>query len=467
MDISKVAKGTLMSYITHPYNQNLTSVKISGNPEYTSPILVIKEVKDKSFDSSSGRDNGHQLNCIYYSSVEGKFVEKWISNKLVSAITYSTNNLLENINFKNELEQKGSDLTIRNYEKLIKDSYISKKVVLKSVDIELTKIKVNRTKENGELVETNHLEFLPPVMSIIGFRWIDDKNKFCSKTGLPLIELKCNWYNSKLKIFSELHFTCETLFTIKEAVELSGADLLKEISESLETNRMYSLRLEKPFDLEVEDAINDPKIKICNSIATSQAMIFKHYFYLMSYYDLVEQKKNTIKIDSVFSSLNDSDFYGQKFPGYKSGRNSKVTDCDFKISDYFLINYTDTFGNFTRRIIKILATSIYIKNVNDFRIKYPHFKLQEDGNDYAFVNYTKLQHEVVTNDGVNSMTQNLPRSIFKDKNLVFIIKANCLLRKGLIRNFKLKHIQQVQLILDGSNRFECDNGASKLAQISK
>lgn len=469
MAISQTIKGSLVAYITHPYRGNLTKIKISGNPEYTSPLLVVKEVKEKSFDSLSGRDNGHQINCIYYSSSEGKFVEKWISSNLVHDIEYLAfnNNFLTTINFKDEIQPKFTNISFKNYENHIKDFYVNRKVILRSVDIELEKIKVNRTKENGDLVETNHLEFLPPVMTILGYRWIDEKNKFCSKTGLPLIELKCNWYNSKLKTFSELHFPYEVLYVINEPTEFFGKDLLQEISESLDKNLVFSLKLEKSFSLESEDP-SKANVIICNSIGTSQSMIFKHYYYLMSYYDLVEQKKNAIKIDSVFNSLNESAFFGQKFPSYINGRNSSVNDCEFKKDDYFLIQYTDAYGNFTKRIIKALETFIYIKNVEDFRIEYPTFQLDEDGNDYAFIKYTKSQQgvDIITDDGNNSMIQNLPRSIFKDDNLEFIIKANCLLRKGLIRNFKLKHIKQVQVILEGSKRFECDNAASKVPEIN-
>ncbi|WP_431241291.1 hypothetical protein ACQ9BO_14415 [Flavobacterium sp. P21] len=186
--------------------------------------------------------------------------------------------------------------TSKNYEDLIKEYHLNKKVILKSVDLELFKNKINRTTENGELVETNHLEFLPPLMTVIGFKFTDDKNKFCEKTGSPLIELKCKWYNSHTKSFSENFLPIETLYQVNDTQDIIfKTDLLSDIVNSIEENFFFNLPAIKSFKLEGQD------IMITHTLGRSEAVLYKHYFYQMNYFDYISHNKSAVTIDETFT----------------------------------------------------------------------------------------------------------------------------------------------------------------------
>lgn len=455
--MSDFNRGDLIVFKTHPFTDKHTNIKIAAFPEYTSPILVIKEVKEKTFEKETGRESGRQLNCLYYNSKDGKFAEKWISSLLINKIVFSVekHKILNKIDLKDKLEKSQKELISKNYENLIRTSYLNNKVVLKSVDLELFKVKINRTKENGELLETNHLEFLPPVMTVIGFKYSDEKHKYCEKTGLPSIELKCKWYNSSSKTFSESFFHYDVLYSITETQNLiASKDLLDDANKSINENKFYIFPLQKPFELEGDSK----EIKVIQTIGQSDAIIFKHYFYEMTYFDFISQKKSTIMIDCPFDTKNETDIFGKKYPGYNKKYKLKISDCKFKIDNYYHITYEDAFKNRTKRIVKVKVLFIYIKDFKKFKedykgldswnpegnIEYVNFKYRED--DKIFIN---LEGEIIPNNI-------LEKTVFKDENLEIMLNTNCLLRSGKIRNFKLNQISEVREIVntDNGNFFE-------------
>lgn len=457
--MSEFKRGDLIVFKTHPFINKHTNIKISAYPDYTSPILVIKEVKEKSFEKETGRDNGQQLNCVYYNSRDGKFTEKWISSQLVNKVSFSIagNKILGELNFKTELESSKKELVSKNYENLIRFSYLNKKVVLKSVDLELFKNKINRTKENGELLETNHLEFLPPVMTVIGFKYSDEKHKYCEKTGLPLIELKCKWYNSSSKTFSESFFHYDILYSIIETQELfDETDLLADISESLDKNLFFILPLEKKFTLELEDNKAKKETLITKTIAHSYSISFKHYFYQMNHFDYVTQKKSSITIDNTFTTIQENILFGKKYPNYDKGYKSKISDCKFNVDSYYFIVYKDTFHNITKRIVKVKDLFIYIKDFQKFKKQYNESGSWDYEENMSSVNYKYLEDGkiFIHLDGQSIPNNTLPKTIFEDKNVEIMLNTNCLLRKGKIRNFKLNQILEVREITNQQNIFE-------------
>lgn len=459
--MSELKRGDLIVFKTHPFINESTNIKISAYPEYTSPILIIKEAKHKSYEKETGANIGQQLNCIYYNSRDGKFTEKWISSNLVNKISFNILNhkILAEIDLKKQLDDSKKEISNQSYENLIKTSYLNKKVVLKSVDLELFKTKINRIKENGELAETNHLEFLPPVMTVIGFKYSDDKHKYCEKTGLPLIELKCKWYNSSSKTFSELFLPYDILYYIKETQELvQQKDLLADISESLDKNLFFILPLEKIIYLESEDNKQKNEISIIKTIVQSDSISFKHYFYEMNHFDYITQQKSSITIDQPFSTIQENMLFGKKFPNYDRGYKSKVSDCKFKLGNYYFIVYKDTFHNITRRIIKVKDLFIYIKNINEFKKNYPQLESWNQDENISSVNYK--YHEdgkiFIHLDDESIPNNSLPKTIFEDKNVEIMLNTNCLLRKGKIRNFKLNQLLEVHTITNGENIFEDD-----------
>jgi hypothetical protein len=452
--MSEFKKGDLVVFKTHPFIAKHSNVKISAYIDYTSPILIVKEIKKKLSEKEEGQVILQQLNCCYYNSTDGKFVEKWFSSDLLNKIIYSVidSKILFDIDFKKELEDLKIDISNENYESLIK-SYLSKKVVLKSVDIELNKKKINRTKENGELVETNHLEFLPPVMTIIGFRFFDEKNKVCNKSGFPLLEFKCKWYNSKSKIFSELFFPYEILYSIVETQDLFvDRDLLSDINESIDENYFFNLFIPKLFELEGD--VNEKNV--IKTIGHSEAISFKHYFYQMNYFDYSTQKKSAITIDISFDKVSENVMFGRKYPNYDRGHKSKASDCKFKLNEYYYIVYQDTFKNVTRRIVKVVELLFIIKDFKKFKKAYKDLESWDPDGNLPFVNYSYLQDGriFIHLEGDSIPNNILSKAVFEDDNVEILLKTNCLLRIGKVRNFKLNRISEVREIIDGQNIFE-------------
>jgi hypothetical protein len=453
--MSEFKKGELIVFKTHPFIDKYSNIKISAYSDYTSPILVVKEFKDKTFEKETGKEIGQQLNCSYYNTKDGKFIEKWINSNLVNKIFFSVLNhkILFDFDFKKELEILNKELSIKNYENIIKEFHLNKKVVLKSVDIELSKIKINRTKDNGELIETNHLEFLPPVMTIIGFKFSDDKNKFCENSGSLLIELKCKWYNSSSKTFSESFFPPEILYFVKDTQDLfKDNDLLTDVAESMEENLFFNLPIPKPFKL--EGNINGKTIN--KTIGHSDSILYKHYYYQMNYFDYITQNKSVITIDIPFVKITETEIFGKKYPNYDKGYKLKITDCKFKVDNYYSIIYIDAFNNITRRIVKITDLFIYINDFKKLKKSYKDIESWNPEENPSFVNYK--YHEdgrvyIYLND--ESIPNNtLPKTIFEDENIEIILCTNCLLRKGKNRNFKLNRILEVREIIDGHTIFE-------------
>ncbi|WP_281322325.1 hypothetical protein [Flavobacterium aestivum] len=453
--MSEFKPGELIVFKTHPFLHKLTNIKIAAYSEYSSPVLVVKDIKDKVFDKQTGKDIGQQLHCIYYNSRDGKFSDKWINSNLVNKIDFSVSEhkILIEFNFKKELEKAKKELSIKNYENLIKESYLNKKVVLKSVDVELFKKRVNRTKENGDLVENNHLEFLPPLMTIIGYKFSDDKNKFCEKLGVPLIELKCKWYNSSSKTFSEAFLKYETLYSVQETQDLLlEKDLLSDVHDSIEENKFFILPISNPFKLEGSENGS----YITETIGHSEAIVYKHYFYQMSYFDYITYNKSIITIDRPFTEISEKDIFGKKYPNYNKGYKVKVTDCKFKLGTYYSIVYKDAYGNITRRIIKILDLFICIKDFSEFIETYRSLESWNPEEELSFVSYSYLEDGklfIHSNDG-SIPSNTLPKAIFNDENVEIMLNANCLLRKGKFRNFKLKSILEVREIINGEDTFE-------------
>ncbi|NDP23020.1 MAG: hypothetical protein GZ091_18365 [Paludibacter sp.] len=453
--MNEFKRGNLIVFKIHPFIGEHTNIKISAFPEYTSPILIIKEVKEKSFEKETGRDNGQQLNCIYYNSRDGKFTEKWISSQFINQISFSVkdNKILSELDFKTELEKSEKELISKNYENLIRNSYLNKKVVLKSVDLELFKNKINRTKENGELLETNHLEFLPPIMTIIGFKYSDEKHKYCEKSGLPLIELKCKWYNSSTKTFSESFFHYDILYSITEIQNLiDKKDLLTDAVNSMEENAFFILPLEKQFILEGDSS----EKKVTTTIGQSDSLIFKHYFYQMNYFNFITQKKSTIPIDFPFDTKKEIEIFGKRFPSYINKYKFEISDCKFAIDNYYHIIYKDVFLNVTKRIVKIKDLFIHIKNIDKFKEDYKELDSWKPEKYINFVNFKYLDSgKIFINLEDDTILNNtLPKKVFNDENLEIMLNTNCLLRGGKIRNFKLKQVLEIREIINGVDIFE-------------
>src|SRR5690606_12894048 len=195
--------GDFVCFKNHPYFESNHSIKISANANFTPPIMVVMETLNKDeYDTTTGKKLETQVRCIYYSHKEGKYIDKWFKIDEIKELDKYENTFLK---FKNSDE---NDIyNIEEIEKYDLDEnkkkYTGRLVCLKNVDFELNKKKVFLDTTDGQRVnkENNHLDFLPPVMTIIDVTKNKEEKRFSSKNqdikekDCSKYLFKCKWYN--------------------------------------------------------------------------------------------------------------------------------------------------------------------------------------------------------------------------------------------------------------------------------
>lgn len=465
---------------THPYHEDNSSIKISGNPEYTSPIINCFETKKEKFDTETGKSLGCQIHGIYYDSKQGKFVRKLFNENLVTKFSFDINNdapFLSEIEFENkinntnttkevlevlkkvlsvsdsdmdkvnEIELNEENISLKDIELLIKNKFFNKKVSLRSVYLELTKHKTNRSNSNGNLVETNHLDFLPPIMQIIGFKYVDEKKKICDETQNLKLEFKCKWFNHITKSFSDEYIPYQALVFIEENTAFTIKDLYKLIN----TNELIRYKLQLPevndelLEFDYVDSkkgfeLENSNVMIGYTLLRPEDIIFKHYFHSLLAFDLITQTSIHNLSFKKMELLNSTDNFlkeGDNFPRYESNKYLNVYDCFFENDAYYYIQYKDEANRITIRIIKTIDFILYAQDLDNYD-ELP--QLDENKIIFDKKSWNDIKYE--------------KRKLINDENITIIISANCLLRRGRVRHFKLKNILSVIEIKNGNNIFE-------------
>ncbi|KZE77151.1 hypothetical protein HX030_12640 [Myroides odoratimimus] len=455
--------GDLVVFNTHPYTETYFNIKIVGYSEYTPPIMIVNKVNDKS-------PKGLFVECIYYDSKGGKYLIKNLKGQDLKILDYPNNleklvgdeklgfferkKMLFEIDILQQMLELDKEFTDSGICELMKDEYFHKKVALKSIDIELHKHKINRENINGELIETNHLEFLPPVMSIIDFRFINEKNKFCKVTNTPLIELKCKWYNSQSKTYSEDFFKAEILYEINQHLEAD--DVFNYYLDQLESNSYNIVTLDKEMKLE------ESNITVKYTLVQIQEILFKHYFYQAFVVNLIDSKKESRLIKEKATEISEKELWGAKFPNFKEPYGRSILEYKFDINQYYYILYSDKLDRLTKRIIYVrnyfivivnhqgLLNSLGLKKLTPKNLKIR--KALKQSNTFYVVDGKKSIGLSRSEDYKDVIF--VDRSILSNKNVNVFIETNCLLKNGKIRHFRLDSIFSVTKIENGCNLFE-------------
>ena len=347
---------------THPYNEDVQNIKISGNPEYTSPILNYFEEKKGKYDTDTGAAFGDQIHGVYYDSKQGKFIKRLINKNLLNTLTFDVSHevLLSDIQFINDSKEVIKHSNHKEIEKIIKKNFINRKVSLRSIYIELTKKKINVSNTSEKLIETNHLDFLPPVMQIIGFRFNDEKKKFCEETGDLKLEFKCKWFNNVTKTFSEEFLPYQALVFIDEIIDETAN--ITGINNIINSNGLiqYPLTKQQIFLLEGNG------IKITHNVMIPKKIIFNHYYHEINGLDLIYQESARVSDVSKINILADNAFREKKYPSYESNTKLNIFDCPFTPNTYMLVKYKDQFDLITDRVIRISQILLYVNDKTEF-----------------------------------------------------------------------------------------------------
>jgi len=391
--------GDFVCIQNHPYFNKNQKIKIAANAEMTPPIMIVGEVLDKDeCNPLDGKRSEIQIRCYYYSTKDGKYIDKWIKAEQLKKL--EANDTYLDIDGLSKIESFDVEF--------LKKNYLNKLVCLKSVDFELNKKRIFIDSSDGIRTnkENNHLEFLPPVMTVIDVVKNKEEKKYSStkenfvEKDLSKYMFKCKWYNPKTSSYSE-ELIPSSILGIVNIYSEKIDDLVNGFGE----NNFLIINQKSKDKFELEDNIE----QIVKTLVKPTELVFNHYYYNVSSFDLVKQKTTFHPIEDIITHdipvdyFPKSTIFGNAYPRYKTTFRPIISTI-FKDNEYYLIKYKDKSNKITTRIIKVIFQEPYID--------------QEDGSDQIF------------------------------------LVSNCLLRKGRIRHFSIKHILESIEILNGAKIFE-------------
>lgn len=360
--MTKIKLGELYSLKNHPFEIDVTDVKISALAQMTPPVLVVSEIlnSQKEYDTESGKEKFKQVKFIFYSHKTHKFENFWIDINHVKKIEKSN---VEIVLEKNEeiktFKENGVKSDIVNYPKStsldeLKDKFLNNQVILKSCDYELGKIKTTFVKTDNKSSQklNSHLDFLPPVLTVIDVKLNDEKIGYNAKSGnLKKIAsnflLKCKWFNPVNCCFSEDFIPIETIQIVEKN------DSLNIISELISKKIFFRNIFENHIKFESGQVLD-------HSYIQPLELIFNHYYYKLKYFDFFKTKYSEINlsklnINNVEEFIDLSDLVIDKIPEYKISIEEfiSVREFTFERGEYYRITYKDLQERITKRVILV------------------------------------------------------------------------------------------------------------------
>lgn len=386
--MDKLNIGDLVSLKSHPFNIFNESL-IGAFVDNTPPIMVISEVlKSNSYDTESEEVDTetnkvkklpNQYLCYFYSSKTSSFEKQWFK--------------------QNEIKKIDSDIET-NQEKVTKtedkvsllNKYKDNLVVLKSADLELSKKKTtwSRTKEEDINKTQAFLEFLSPVMTVIDVvenqnfnkDRVNPKNGEIKRESCKFL-LKCKWFNPIKQTFSEEIIP----YKILQLVEFNS-NKIESIENGINTKNVFQL-IEKDLNISLENS----RYSFNKYIIELKEVIIQNHLMKIFYKNLINNKiesKIIENLEIIDSEKEFKQFVDSEFPNYSNSEYNNPLKLEWQKDKFYKIDYLDKKGKFTTRIIT--------------NCKVEEFETEDD-----------------------------------EKDVKFVI-ANCLLRDGKIRHFRVSNI---------------------------
>lgn len=210
--------GDVVSLKSHPYQDNITSIIVSGEPLLLPPLMIITEQRKLQSDTSKvNYDKGaYEYMCLYFSGKTQSFEHVPIKGIHLKRIMEGTS--------ENSLSED--------------EVFPGVTVTLKTMELELAKKKSSFTYEDTSLYHgsdsstiTALLSYLPPSLQVISV--LPHKSKYPTHKKdqeirkVPSLDVKCFWYNSQKESLSEQVLPIEALQMVVPANE----DVIKQIIE--------------------------------------------------------------------------------------------------------------------------------------------------------------------------------------------------------------------------------------------
>ncbi len=270
----------------------------------------------------------------------------------------------------------------------IKKELLGKTAILSNVDLELGKKKIwsdsegekQRTKKN------NLLDYLPPLGSIIDVKFNDDHQKYSEKDGNVIYE--------KSKLVAKLRWLNNTTYKYSEHDIPLAALKQIDIEYHNYTSEYYCL-FNEGFKLE-----ENKELKITRVPLMFKEVVWKHYYYIYRFKELFTGDIIDIK---------DED-------------RQKITEFDSispsEIQKLFMDN----------NIIKYTGITKFFMSENKESFEKKWFEIF-----YSDVNEKYSKRIIYVNELLEEDTE--------DEKKKILLKANCLLRNGDIRHFRVSRIR--------------------------
>lgn len=382
--------GDLYSLKNHPYQSEVQNVQIAAYASMTPPILVISEILNppKEHDAETGIAKSRQIKGIYYCHKNHKFETLWVNVNELKVIQVNTGSETESNH--NNVTPDGEEFLTKGYVwqkypksislEHIKELFLHKQVILKSCDLELGKKKTTFSQTEIKPSEkiTAHLDFLPPVLTVIDIKPNEEKITHNPKSGnlkkiLSVYLLKCKWYNPLSGSFSEDFIPIETVDIVEKA------DKVDHVSRLIISKEFIKQPLKEQIELESGKIIK-------YTYAQPIKLIFKHYKYWVEYYDLFHSQIRNASLSEFMvddDSLKLKDLILNKIPEYDDVTQTmtNVEDYTFITENFYRITYRDTHNTITIRIIlvkKVIPKTIIIADCLLRDGNERHFRFKEE-----------------------------------------------------------------------------------------
>ena len=387
--MNKLKNGDLVSLKSHPFNI-FNGTLIGAFVNNTPPILVIAEVLKSSsydteseeidFDTKKAKKLPNQYLCYFYSSKTSTFEKHWFKENEIERINSDTDETN-----KEEIKKTEDKVSLLN-------KYKDNLIVLKSADLELGKKKTtwSRTKEEDINKTQAFLEFLSPVMTVIDVvenqnfnkDRVNPKNGEIKRESCKFL-LKCKWFNPIKQTFSEEIIP----YKILQLVEFNS-NKIESIENGINTKNVFQL-IEKDLNISLENS----RYSFNKYIIELKEVVIQNHLMKIFYKNLINNKiesKIIENLEIIDSEKEFKQFVDSEFPNYSNSEYNNPLKLEWQKDKFYKIDYLDKKGKFTTRIIT--------------NCKVEEFETEDD-----------------------------------EKDVKFVI-ANCLLRDGKIRHFRLSNI---------------------------
>jgi len=370
--------GDIVAVKTHPYFNELTNLVISGDPGMIPPLMIVTEVfksQRTAFGKGSLKEEAVKYRCHWFSSNSLSFLTTDVFEGDLKLIKKNTHNICPSALRRGDI------------------------VRLKSTSLELGKLKSFQHFEDNSLATlsgttaiTSQLLFLPPVMQVFDVQYFKtDKPLLNKKTGeilrtIPVWEVKCYFFNSKLDKLSEI------------ALPLDALELLEEIDRN---------KLEVINDIIIKSGYLLVSRDNVKTIVKPRSITVRIGAYYLRGYDILLNEMREVLIDKSV------DFIAVENPYEKEVPNFNIESNPNSAAQAFIYN-------------EIVESSLYaIKNRRYVRIRY------KNRNDQISIRTIMIFNVVEVNE---------------NGTLLKYLIGFCLLRQEN-RHFRIDRIQSLQVVI--------------------